>query len=315
VNSVLRNVAIAASAALVSVGTAGAFSTQAGASAPTYPAHLAAPYLQITTSDSSDMTADMDATGLKDYTLAFLTSQSQCTLQWEDGGQAMNAYTSVVKTLQNDGGNVIISFGGENSTELAETCTSVAKLEAAYAKVLTTYPGVTRLDFDIEQPAITNTQATARRNLALAQLEKAYPSVSIDYTLGVYPSGLPASPELKIIKQAVADGVKINAVNIMAQYFGSGDDLAPAESAARHTEKQLARLYPSLSASQVWDMIGITTLASASYASGESFTTADAASLETWAAKQGVQELAFWEVAGYDAPGYQYSNIFNKITS
>lgn len=62
-------------------------------------------------------------------------------------------------------------------------------------------------------------------------------------------------------------------------------------------------------------MIGISTLASASSNNGESFTTTDASKLETWAAKHGVQEVAFWEVADYDAPGYQYSDIFNKITS
>lgn len=117
--------------------------------------------------------------------------------------------------------------------------------------MLTAYPGVTRLDFDIEAPAISNTSAARRRNLALAQLEKAYPSVSIDYTLGVYPSGLPSSPELNIIKQAIADGANINEVNIMAQYFGSGDDLADAKSAANGTERQLARLYPTLSVAQV----------------------------------------------------------------
>jgi hypothetical protein len=49
---------------------------------------------------------------------------------------------------------------------------------------------------------------------------------------------------------------------------------------------------------------------------GEDFTTSAATKPESFAAKHGVQELAFWEVDAYDRPlGYAYSRIFNKITS
>jgi chitinase len=317
VRSAARSAMLAMAASAVVLAGAVSFGQSARASEPSYPAHLAAPYLQISTSDSSDMANDMAATGLRYYTLAFLTSKKGCTLNWEaDDTAAVGAFKPEVSALQKNGGNVIISFGGAISTELAETCKSVPNLEAAYAAVLKDYPGVTRLDFDIEAPAISNGAANSRRNQALAKLEKSNPSISIDYTLAVDPSGLPASPELGIIKQAKADGLKINEVNIMTQYFGNGDDLAPAESAAIGTEKQLAAIYTGLSPSRVWDMIGMTPMAAASYNNGESFTTSDASSLESWASRKGVQELAFWEVAQYDAPtGYRYSKIFNRITS
>jgi chitinase len=46
------------------------------------------------------------------------------------------------------------------------------------------------------------------------------------------------------------------------------------------------------------------------------FTTGNAQTLESFAASNGIQELSFWEVDGYDKPtGYQYSSIFNQITS
>jgi chitinase len=308
----IRNLTIGATATLILVLAA----SPAQAAEPGYPVHLAAPYLQITTSDSSYISADMDATGLKYYTLAFLASAGGCKLNWEDGNESVGAFESVVQSLQSDGGNVIISFGGAGSKEVAETCDSVKKLERTYASVLADYPGVTRLDFDIESPSITNRAATARRNKALAILEKQDPSVSIDYTLPVDPDGLPAKPELAIIKQAKADGVTVNAVNLMTQYFGKGDDLHRAESAATSTEEQLATVYPKLSSSQLWEMIGITPVASADYNGGESFTLSDASSLESWAADRGVGELAFWQVAGYDSStGYQYSSIFNQFNS
>jgi chitinase len=48
---------------------------------------------------------------------------------------------------------------------------------------------------------------------------------------------------------------------------------------------------------------------------GTYFSTSNAQSLESFAASNGVAELSFWEVDGYDKPtGYQYSSIFNQIT-
>ena len=138
--------------ALVGGGLALAGSATAAPSAA-LPAHYAAPYLQVSGSDVGDMVSDMNTSGDKDYTLAFLTPQSGCTPEWEDGGEAMNAFTSQVNTVKNDGGNVIISFGGEpdgnTPNEIAQTCTSVSSLTAAYLNVVNTY-GITRLDFDIE---------------------------------------------------------------------------------------------------------------------------------------------------------------------
>ena len=140
-----------------------------------FPAHSAAPYLQVSGSDVGDLSADLGATGLKYYTLAFLTPQSGCTPEWEDGGQAMNAFTSQVNTIKNDGGNVIISFGGEpdgnTPNEIAQTCTSVSSLTAAYQNVVNTY-GVTRLDFDIEGSVLSDTAATSLRDQALARSEE-----------------------------------------------------------------------------------------------------------------------------------------------
>src|SRR6201996_5393507 len=135
-----------------------------------YPAHYAAPYLQIDNGDAGDMAADLSASGVKDYTLAFLTPQSGCTAEWEASGSGVGAYASQISALQAAGGNVIISFGGESGGELAQTCTNVSQLTAAYQNVVNTY-GVTRLDFDIEGGTLADTAATAVRDQALAALQ------------------------------------------------------------------------------------------------------------------------------------------------
>jgi chitinase len=85
------------------------------ASTAGFPAHFAAPYLQVDNSDVGDMAADLSASGVKDYTLAFLTPQSGCTAEWEDNGEAVGAFATQISSLRAAGGNVIISFGGESA--------------------------------------------------------------------------------------------------------------------------------------------------------------------------------------------------------
>jgi chitinase len=289
--------------------------TLAAAAAAAFPARFAAPYLQIDSSDASDMAADEAATGLKDYTLAFLTPQSGCTPEWEDGGDGVGAFASQISAAQASGGNVIISFGGESGGELAQTCTNVAQLTAAYLNVVNTY-GVTRLDFDIEGGVLSDTAATSLRDQALAALQAEDPAVQVDFTLAVSPQGLPTGTgsEYALLQDAKAKGVKVSVVNLMTMDFGNGQNpLADAESAAQGAAGQLSSLY-GISTSAAYGMMGLTPIAGQND-DDEVFSISDASTLEGFAAANGVAELSFWEVDGYDKPtGYQYSSIFNQIT-
>jgi chitinase len=272
-----------------------------------------APYLQIASSDAGDMAADLGATGDKFYTLAFLIPQSGCTMQWEDNGDSVGAFTSQISSLQSQGGNVIISFGGAAGGEVAQTCTSVSSLTAAYASIVNTY-GVNRLDFDIEGSTLGDSAANDRRNQALAALQRQNPSVQVDYTLAVAPNGLP-SQEMGVLQSAQSNGVKVSVVNIMTMDFGNGQNaLNDAISAAQATSGQLASLY-GISAGQAYAMMGLTPIAGQND-DNEFFSQSDASTLENFAASNGVQELSFWEVDGYDKPaGYAYSRIFQAIAS
>ena len=306
---------LAAATALASGGLGLATIVPAAAAGSAFPAHFAAPYLQIDSSDAGDMAADMAATGLKYYTLAFLIPQSGCTPEWEDDGSGVGAFASQISAIQAAGGNVIISFGGESGGELAQTCTNVSQLTAAYQNVVNTY-GVNRLDFDIEGGVLSDTAATSLRDQALAALQAEDPSVQIDFTLAVSPQGLPtgSGSEYALLQDAQAKGVKVSVVNIMTMDFGAGsNDLADAESAAQATAGQLSGLY-GISTSAAYGMMGLTPIAGTND-DGTYFSTSNAQSLESFAASNGVAELSFWEVDGYDKPtGYQYSSIFNQIT-
>jgi chitinase len=307
--------AVAAATALGAGGLALATAGPAAAAGSAFPAHYAAPYLQIASSDAGDMAADEAATGLKYYTLAFLIPQSGCTPYWEDDGSGVGAFASQISAIQNSGGNVIISFGGASGGELAQTCTNVSQLTAAYQNVVNTY-GVTRLDFDIEGGVLSDTAATSLRDQALAALQAQDPAVQVDFTLAVSPQGLPTGTgsEYALLQDAKAKGVKVSVVNLMTMDFGAGsNDLADAESAAQGAAGQLSGLY-GISTSAAYGMMGLTPIAGTND-DGTFFSTSNAQSLESFAAANGVAELSFWEVDGYDKPtGYQYSSIFNKIT-
>jgi chitinase len=100
----------------------------------------------------------------------------------------------------------------------------------------------------------------------------------------------------------------------MTMDFGNGQNaLADAESAAQGAAGQLASLY-GISTSAAYGMMGLTPIAGQND-DNEYFSTSNASTLESFAASNGVAELSFWEVDGYDKPtGYQYSSIFNEIT-
>jgi chitinase len=287
----------------------------AQAAGPALPAHFAAPYLQVTTGDVGDINADMGATGLKYYTLAFLIPQSGCTPMWEDGDYSLGTFNSQISALQSAGGQVIVSSGGASGGELAQTCTNVSALAAAYANIVNT-TGVTRLDFDIEGGTLSDTAATTRRDQALAALQRQNPAVQVDFTLGVAPGGLPTgnASEYALLQDAQAQGVNVSIVNIMTMDFYDGQPvLSDAESAARNTANQLAGLY-GISTSAAYAKMGLTPIAGTND-DGASFSQSDAQSLESFAAGNGIAELAFWEVDGYDkGTGYAYSRIFNQIT-
>jgi chitinase len=304
-----------AGTALAAGGLSLVTAAPASAAGAAYPAHYAAPYLQIAGSDAGDMAADEAATGLKYYTLAFLIPQSGCTPEWEDDGSGVGAFASQISALQSSGGNVIISFGGADGGELAQTCTNVSSLTAAYQNVVNTY-GVNRLDFDIEGGVLSDTAATSLRDQALAALQAEDPSVQVDFTLAVAPNGLPTGTgsEYALLQDAKSKGVKVSVVNLMTMDFGDGQNaLADAESASQDSAGQLASLY-GISTSAAYAMEGLTPIAGQND-DNEYFSTANAQTLESFAASNGVQELSFWEVDGYDkGTGYQYSSIFNQIT-
>src|SRR3954454_3873855 len=256
---------VAALAALLATAV-----TTAQAAPVALPAHVYAPYFETWTTDSLTTTAQQS--GARYFTLAFLEtlSKTSCALAW-DGDRAdpvaNGHYLSDIASLRALGGDVIPSFGGwsadQGGTEIADSCKDVNTIAAAYWDVLTRY-NVTRLDMDVEGRSLTKTDGIDRRNKALAQVE-AWAAAQkrpfqVSYTLPTSATGLEPSG-VAILQNAVANGTRVDVVNIMAfdYYDHATTDMGTAAiNAANGLIAQLHSLYHSKTTAQLDAMVGIT---------------------------------------------------------
>ncbi|MGW5399497.1 glycosyl hydrolase family 18 protein [Streptomyces sp. NPDC003952] len=271
------------------------------------PAHVFAPYFEAYSSDSPAELAQ--ASGAKYLTMAFVQTEAKgsCTPYW-NGSTAQPVDASVFgadfTTIRARGGDVIPSFGGyaadNGGTEIADSCTSVDAIAAAYQKVVTTYD-VSRLDMDIEDKSLTNKAAVDRRNQAIKKLQDWAAAngrpLQISYTLPTTTSGL-ASSGLNVLKSAKTAGARVDVVNLMTfDYYDNAahDMAADTQSAATGLYNQLATLYPAKTPAQLWGMIGVTEMPGIDdFGPAETFTTANAATVYNWATAKGINTLSFW---------------------
>ncbi|MFD9125241.1 RICIN domain-containing protein [Kitasatospora sp. NPDC059571] len=300
---------------------------------PGFPAHFAAPYLE-TWNAPSVMTDVRNATGLKYFTLAFVISDGSCNATFNGDTAITDAsWQSAINGLRSAGGDVIASFGGAAGTELGQACTSVSALQAQYKRVVDTL-NLTRIDLDIEGSALNDTTANDRRNQALAALQQSYAAagrhLDVNYTLPVNPTGL-ESNSLSLLNNAKSRGLTVNAVNIMTMDYGPAMDMGQAAvNAATALHTQLGQIWTTKTSDQLWAMEGNTPMIGVNDTTAEVFTTANASTLESFAASHGIQELAFWAIgrdkacastgtlsdscSGTPQSAYQFSRTFNALT-
>lgn len=296
--------ATAAAAVGVTVATAGT------AAAATLPTHVFAPYFEAYSGGSPASLASQS--GDKYLTMAFIqtASSGSCTVYW-DGDTSTPISTSVygsdLATIRANGGDIIPSFGGyaadTTNTDIADSCTNVSSIAAAYENVITTY-NVTRLDLDVEANSETNSAGIDRRNKAIAQVESWAAAngrtVQFSYTLPTTINGLDSNG-LAVLQNAVADNARIDVVNIMTfDYYDEASHpthemATDTETAASGLVSELQSLYPSKSSAQLWNMVGVTEMPGIDdYGAAETFTTADATTVENWAVSKGINTLSFW---------------------
>ena len=299
---------LTACAAMTAVLAAGAGVSAVAATA--LPAHVYAPYFETWTTDSIASTAQQS--GSKYFTLAFLETLNRrsCTLAWNGSSSqpvSGGRYLSDIAALRATGGDVILSLGGwsadQGGTEIADSCTSVSQIAAAYEQAITTY-NVSRLDMDVEGRSLSNTAGIDRRNKAIAMTEAWAAAnrrpLQISYTIPTSATGLEATG-VAIMQNAAANGARIDTVNIMAfdYYDHTTTRMATAaENAATGAVSQLHSIYPGKTTAQLWAMMGITLMPGIDdYPKKTEVTTvADAQAVEAFATSKGANTLSIWAI-------------------
>ncbi|MFJ9516930.1 glycosyl hydrolase family 18 protein [Kitasatospora sp. NPDC101801] len=329
---------LAASAGLMTVGTATA---QAATPLPT---RIFAPYFEAWTGASPAALAAQS--GAKNLTLAFLqtASKGSCTPLWNgDASMPVSSATfgADIATIRANGGDVIPSFGGytadNTGTELADSCTDVNQIAAAFEKVITTYE-ISRIDLDIEDNSLTNSGGIDRRNKAIKLVQDWAAangrSIQFSYTLPTTTQGL-ADNGLNVLRNAIANNARIDVVNQMTfdYYDNAAHNMATdTQTATTGLYNQLAQLYPTRTPAQLWGSIGIIEMIGIDdFGPAETFTVANATTVYNWALSKGVNTLSFWALqrdnggcvgtAGSDSCSgisqgtWDFSRIFAPYTS
>jgi hypothetical protein len=312
---------------------AGAVTPAAAATYPPLPAHVYAPYYETYLAPSTPgLAATAQQSGARYLTLAFLqsTGKGSCSLAWNgNAAQPLSYYAADIAALRGAGGDVIPSFGGysadQGGTEIADSCTNVSQIAAAYEAVITTL-GVTRLDMDVEAKSLNNTAGIDRRNKAIAMTEAWAASqgipLQIQYTLPVEQYGLDPNGEA-VLRSAVADGATVSSVNIMVfDYYIAGEGTVnmgqAAINAATNTHAQLAAIYPEQTSAQIWNSEAMTMLPGIDdYPKKTEVTSlADAQAMLNFAQANGMNLLSAWAIQRDNGgcPGTRDSNTCSGIT-
>jgi len=192
----------------------------AGTARADFPRRVFVPYVYLGNGDHFKITDCDDAIGLKHYTLAFIIADGQGNPAWF-GQIAMNKnfYGDQLAAIRQRGGDVICSFGGADGKEIAIAEKDPAALQAKYQAVIDQYK-FTWLDFDIEGDNLDkHADASKRRNIALAGLQKKNPGLIITYTLPVDPDGI-SQASRDLLADAKGAGVTVHSANIMVMFFG-----------------------------------------------------------------------------------------------
>jgi hypothetical protein len=273
-------------AASVVAGSARAASATGGSKKP-----MVAPYLDMGARHPANLYAAIRKHHLKFFSAGFVIGNG-CTATWDDGEPVSHdpAVTNVVTRAKRLGARAVVSFGGQGGKDLSRSCTDPAAALAAYRSVIVRlHPKY--VDFDIEGDALADSTAMTQRFDAIASLEQQFPRLVVSLTIAVLPHGLDGQG-MSVIRQAKADGARVDLVNIMAMDYGGGSiDMGHAAiSAAKATLSQLRSVWPH----STYANLGITPMIGRNDDVHETFTVADARSVRKFARAHHVGRLAFW---------------------
>lgn len=186
---------------------------------------MAAPYLYLGWGDPPSATSVMSATGIRQFTMAFMLSGGGCTPAWDSSRPLTGGVDqSTINAIRSAGGDVQISFGGWSGNKLGPNCTSVQALAGAYQQVISAY-NLKYIDIDIENTDEFENAVVQDRILgALKIVKQNNPGIKTIVTFGTSTTG-PNFWGNRLITQAAALQANIDNFTIMPFDFGGGANM------------------------------------------------------------------------------------------
>ncbi|WP_405723027.1 chitinase [Streptomyces sp. NBC_01537] len=292
-----RHALKAAAAAVTAVAALGTTTAHAATThATALPSGVAAPYLYLGWGNPPSATSVMSATGIQQFTMAFILSDGTCKPAW-DGSRPLTGGTdqSTIKAIRAAGGDVTVSFGGWSGNKLGESCSSASKLAAAYQKVIDAY-GLKSIDIDIESTEFESATVRQRVIDALKIVRNNNSGLKIYITFGTTTTG-PDSNGQDLIKRGAAKGLNLDGWAVMPFDYDEGaiDMAAATKSAVNGLKNDVAAAY-GLSSDAAYRKVGFSSMNGITDVDGEKITLADFKSMLGYAKSHHLARVSFWSV-------------------
>lgn len=324
------SIALLVTAAVISGTIFGYQAWLASSAVASAPGGWFAGYVDVTATPRYAFEVPSTASG-KDVVLSFIVSDPDdaCSPSWGGAYSLDEASATLdldrrVARLEQLGGEVVVSFGGQRNSELSKNCTSVISLVRAYSSVIDRYK-LSTIDLDLEGESLADTAAAERRATAIAQIQKAQrkagKSLAVWLTLPVTPAGLAVDGQ-NAVRTALAKGVDLAGVNAMTMDFGASRTagqsmLAASTSALTRTQRQLGILYrqagTTLSDQTLWSKVGATPMIGQNDVRNEVFGLAAAKGLSSFIAEHKLGRASMWSLNRDRTCGPNYVDL--KVVS
>jgi hypothetical protein len=260
------------------------------------PVAMVAPYEYMGWGNPPPPASVLATTGIHDLTLAFILSNGACNPEW-DGSRPLlgGSDAATIAAIRAAGGNVDVSFGGEDGTKLGVVCPNVTALMGAYQQVISDYH-LTAIDVDIEGVEYASAEARSRVIRALADLQRHDPNLEISVTFQVYLSGL-GSDGKSMIRQAAALRFQPYAWTIMPFDFKPAvtNMTAVTERVTGDLERVVAKAYHE-SPALAYAHMGITPMNGDTDITGETVSPIEFGQMVAFAEKKHLARVSLWAV-------------------
>lgn len=291
-----------------------------------WPETFFAPYHHLLSVSNSRPIESSRSANTDRLSLAFILAGPDENPAWDGNADHVigeSTFDDDIKAFQDDGGELIVSFGGALGNYLAEAFDNPVALADTLELVIREYD-VDYFDINDEKG---ERAVFDRRNEALALLQDRYPELKVAYTLRADTDGI---ADLPILDSAIDHGVEIEVVNALTMNYVSVSPTAKnCISTLESAHDQLADRFPDRTGEELWSQIGATPMIGQN-SGGGAFYPDDARQLREFARDRGVRMLSFWTVerdnpgevgelnpehSGIEQDDLEFSSIFSEHDS